>query len=153
MRLNITDVIYKPASREVVLTVGPGQVFGLDCTTECKEGLMYKSGASVQTGTIQGEIVPAYMCEVDGISVQSIMLYSGGVGIYHPSANVAFDAHVIVANATEVEQTKEVLLYKNDAVIETGSVVIPAYGTARLVLEGLTVQEWNEKDEIKATIQ
>ena len=149
--LAISEVLYKPGTKQVVLTVEPMVLFGLNCTTTKKEGLMYLSGTSAAEEAKEGVIVSKAWCEVDGVSVQSIELYKSGVAVIAPTAGSTMRAIVTVANATGTAQTKTVSLYQNDTLIEgaTAEVTVPANSTKTATIE-FTVSAWNNGDVLSA---
>jgi len=153
--LTIANVLYKPASKQVVLTVGPEQLVGLNCTTTLKKGLMYLDGTSLPEDEVVVEnIIPEYMCSVDGVSIKNLLVYTSGVSCVRPKANVKFSVKVVVINATDRTLTRQIKLYKNDevSICDGQETIIPAYGTVELVFNDLIVSEWNEDDELTAGI-
>lgn len=150
----ISEVLYIPGEKKVTLTVKPEVLFGPGCTTTRKEGLMYLSGESAASAAVETEIAPAYWCAVDGISVQSIKLYTGGAAVIAPVVGSQMAAKVTVANATGAAQTVSVTLCHNDEVIEgaTAEVTVPAYSSAETEAISFTVSQWNEADVIGASL-
>ena len=150
--LEISEVLYKPGAKQVVLTVEPMVLFGLGCTTTRKEGLMYLSGTSAAKDAEAGQIVSQNRCEVDGVSVQSIELYKGGVAVITPTAGLIMNAKVTVANATGTAQTKTITLYHNDTLIAgaTATITVPACSTVVTDAINFTVSTWNKGDILSA---
>ena len=151
----ISEVLYTPGAKQVTLTVEPEILFGLGCTTTRKKELMYLSGTSAAAGPQESELVSLNRCAVDGVSVQSIRLYTGGAAVIAPAPGSQMAAKITVANATGVAQTKRISLYHNDTAIEgaTAEVTVPAYSSAEAVVSSFTVSAWSEADVLKAILE
>ena len=113
--IEITEAVYKPLSKEVVLSVKPVYLYGLDCTVEISDkGLPSMDGSTFYRDSIQAELLPGYDGNLYDVSIEAIRLYNLNATIPYPNNNEDFVAKVYMVNPTREKQTRTLILYKNN---------------------------------------
>ncbi len=113
--IEVTEAVYKPLTKEVVLSVKPVYLYGLDCTVKISdEGLPAIDGSVVTKAEVKAELLPDYKGNIYDVSVDGIHLYNQNMSIPYPNENEPFLAKVYIVNPTRTKQTRTLILYKND---------------------------------------
>ena len=113
--IDVTEATYKPLSKEVVLSVKPVSLYGLDCTVKISDnGLFAIDGSVVAANEVQAELLPEYKGNVYDVAVKGVQLYNQNMSILQPDENESFLAKVYVVNPTRIKQTRMLILYKNN---------------------------------------
>lgn len=155
--VEITDVLYEPRSNKITLTVLPGQMTGRDCTVELKSGLMYlDTNQSIGEITQKGSISSEYLGILYGVSVKGITLFDKetGAAITCPASNRPFDVTLTVTNATNEQQIKTLMVYKNHRTDEpfiNAEIVVPANSAMDFTYE-INGILWDDDDFINTCV-
>lgn len=113
--IEITEAVYKPLSKEVILSVKPVYLYGLDCTVEISDkGLPSIDGSTFYRDSVKAELLPQYDGNAYDVSIETIRLYNANTSIPYPSNNKAFVAKVYIVNPTRENQTRTLIMYKNN---------------------------------------
>ena len=153
--IQVTDVIYKPDEKQVVLTVKPDILFGLDCNAKLKSGLMYTDGVNRDETIITGKIEPEYSYLPYSIGVNKLTLYNEESEILYPKAYEPFVAKVELINQSRTAQTKRLLLYLNDDIdkpLADAEVSVGAQDTKNYAFSFPNGIDWQETDILNVSI-
>lgn len=113
--IEVTEAVYKPLSKEVILSVKPVYLYGLDCTVKISDdGLPAIDGSVITKEEVKAELLPEYSGNIYDVSVNGIRLYNQNTSIPYPNNNEPFLAKVYIVNPTRTKQTRTLILYKND---------------------------------------
>ena len=153
--IEIAGAIYEPRQQNVVLSVKPEFLFGLDCTVEIKEGLKaLETGTELQPTIVDGEIMPGFSDDLYGVSVRGIRMYNKNESLIYPKPYEDFSMVVTVANGTSEKKTERMIIYINDEksspLIDT-EVTVEANSTEEFTyaVEGMN---WKPENVVKAEI-
>lgn len=147
--IDIAGVFYEPRQQNVVLSVKPDFLFGLDCTVELKKGLKdSETGTELQPAIVNGEIMPGFLDDLYGVSVRGIRMYNKRESIISPKPYEDFSVVVTVANGTSVKKTQRMIIYiddKKSSPLIDAKVTVEANSTAEFTyaVEGMSRDSGN----------
>ena len=153
--IEVKEVLYVPLENRIVLTVEPNILYGLDCRTVLKPGLIYEDNTSPDNKKISGEISPESICTPYDVSIQSLKLYdSNNNNIFKILPFESFKVKATIINATDEQQVRRLVLYRNEALnseIFSKIITVEANKTLTLVCS-VGGMNWGSEDILSARL-
>lgn len=135
--IEITDTIYIPQTREVVLTLKPEGVLSSMCNIELSAEVSYIDGTSAET-TYISEVMRNRLCGIFDVSVQEIGVYQDGSLTLTPDMTRAFTVKIRVVNTTYSDAVRELRVYLDDKIgipIETRNITVKSGASEEYIFE------------------
>ena len=151
--LYLSDVVYTPQTKTLVITTAPEVLSSAVCRAELGE-MRYLDVTCLDESTVSATLYKA--CDYDpfGVSVVRFAIHNDIGPILTPKAGETITLKVVMVNASNEEQTKELLVYLNENeenYIVRSMVTIPANTEREFVFVGEGVN-WKPQDILSFTI-